>query len=553
MAAEALPIGMARPDEANSEPVLVSPGTRALLPVAPPSSAVRGCLRAHIDRELEQRLFELGACTRPGYVGPGSDEILGDQIYRARMLGFRTLDIQLGTVAGIVEDGVLHPVDGETLDWWAAAIQGRGEVAFRLAAEDAALLAYGPPIPFERRFDALFAVGAGAVQGCSSDVPQKLATDDVQLASVSPLRPRSLNAVGSPSRAVRTEPGALRGAMRQVLGSVERPGRSAADESYEEPAQEDGSGLISAVNERAESGPHPVFAELQHGAPDSATAGSAIQDRVATWLDGLERATGHQSYADLEQLFCQNYLPLRQALLDGHASSSSARATAQFSANFAQSYARAFEALRARGKRPTMVFDVPNLAFRLARQHAAPKHHMVLVDAMRFDIGARLEERLQLQLLGHASCVARGLLWAALPANSTTQLELLARGPEGLRQLSGALAETQIQSSSAETRILRPMRVGPHHLWKLDIVQHQVTHNAGPFTSTRLLQCSADVAVSVGRFIKDQAQGTLVFVFGDHGFNADGSPEPSPEQVLVPYQAWLVRDTTRVAPPSPTP
>jgi hypothetical protein len=558
MAAGALPKHVADPvtpsDARGPESVI-----RARLQLAPPESNIRGQLRAHVERELEQRLLDLGACARPAYVVDCPEQILGDQVYRARMLGYRALDISLGSLSEIAIDGVLEPADGNTLEWWAAAVHKRQDMAFCLAQSDRTLLVYGPPVPLAQRFghallgDPIQAAPSLASQTQSS-TPEQERPEPVL---PSPVRARTLTAVPTPaSQAPRANGNSLRGAMRHLLD----------DTSKEAPLVEGVSETSVYFTTQPSSEPEATEAErtADEGAPiepaatadavvavesesalESGAVSGAPQDRFEDWLRGLESTSGNLSYADLERLFCQNYLPLRQAQLDGHASAAGARAVAQFSSNFAQSYARAFEALRSRGKRPNMVFDVPNLAFRLARQHAAPKHHMLLVDAMRFDIGARVEARLQLQLLGQASCIARGMLWAALPANSSAQLELLARGPEGLRQLSGSLDETQIMSKGADVRTLRPMRVGPHHLWKLDTVQHQVTHNDLPFTSTRLMQCSADVAVSVGRFIKDQPQGTLVFVFGDHGFNADGSAQPSPEQVLVPYQAWLVRSTPR--------
>lgn len=605
--------------EAPLHPVEASDGdgttARVTLTPAPPSA--RGSLSAYIDASIEARLQELGGCPRSENIGLDPERILEDQLYRARLLGYRHMSVTLGSLRALTEDGVLTPSDSQTLAWWRDASRRQRELRFALSADDREVLGYALPARLDSLWGELFETSQPA-----PEAQPAVASRPTAVSLVEPSVPRApvnlrtamrallseasedhaapaleqAPATTSPSARVRAagpspkvattaqspvqaaEPSSELKVAEDVLGSAAQSLDADAPATTGEIASEPGSqpanaqstdvtAQLAASHAREQAAVHPgpatpigveapaasleapleTHASDDEPAPASATEGLAVTDRVAHWLEQLQAAEGGQSYADLEQLFSQSYLPLRQAVLDGHGSPACARQLAQFSSNFAGSYARAFEALRSRGKRPSMVLDAPQLAFRLARQHAAPKHHLLLVDAMRFDIGARVEERLQLQLLGFASCVARGTLWAALPADTATQLELLARGADGLRHLSGGISESQLLASGLDMRKPRPMRVGPHHLYKLDAVQYQVTHVDGPFTSTRLMQCSADAAVSIGRFIRAQAPGTLVFVFGDHGFNADGSSEPSPEQVLVGYQAWLVRDGKRDA------
>ena len=100
----------------------------------------------------------------------------------------------------------------------------------------------------------------------------------------------------------------------------------------------------------------------------------------------------------------------------------------------ARSYSEAFDALKLRGKRPTMVLDIPDLAHRIGRLHGARAVQLVLVDGMRFDLGLGVQDRLSGLLGRNAALTERLLVWAALPSTTAVQLELLGKGPAGLRE-----------------------------------------------------------------------------------------------------------------------
>jgi hypothetical protein len=117
-------------------------------------------------------------------------------------------------------------------------------------------------------------------------------------------------------------------------------------------------------------------------------------------------------------------------------------------------------------------------------------------------------------------------------------LELLARGVGGLRTLAGDLDERPWVARGAEARKLRKLRVGPHTLHKLDILQSEFTDS--DWNRDERECAGAEVAVSAGRFIRQQAPGTLVLLFGDHGMSASGPSSAAPENVLVPLDAWYV-------------
>jgi hypothetical protein len=189
-----------------------------------------------------------------------------------------------------------------------------------------------------------------------------------------------------------------------------------------------------------------------------------------------------------------------------------------------------------------MVLDVPQLAFGLMRELEATQIRLILVDGMRFDLGQRVHDKLRLQLLGQANCVQRRVLWAALPASTAVQLELLARGACALGKTLGDLDERAWQARGAEARKLRSLRVGPHQIRKLDILEAEFGRSQ--WQPSELERAAAEVAVSTGRFIRQQSPGTLVVVFGDHGLaDPQRSTDASPEQVLVPFDAWLVHDS----------
>jgi hypothetical protein len=550
---------VARSSETPTRGAAASPAILAIQ-IAPPTQSLRGALQAYVELALEQRLEQLGACARPAYVEATREAIISDQLYRVRMLGFEELQVTLGSLAELSLNGLLTLEDSETLSFWQRMQCTRSEFSLCLDACDSLLSAHPAPVRLDSGWPALFQTPAlplqeAEVKALVHEAPANFSAPKLTAVVERPSDSVSTAPAEQPVSSADSVPseGAVVRALRPFVHGDVGAGNSAL--SHEEmELMAPNAQKSSEVRNNVVSFRHAMRGLLRDEPPALAGVGPlAPESRVATpssdaganpsahLLETLRDANGGQSYESLETLFADCYLPLRQSMLDGNAPPGCAPVLSSFSSDFARSYARAFEALRTRGKRPTMVLDAPNLAFRLARQHAAPKHTLLLVDALRFDVGVAAEERLHLQLLGHASCVARGKLWSALPADTATQLELIARGAEGLRQLNGGVAESQVMSPPGDARKARSMRVGPHHLFKLDVVQHFVNQQDGLLTAQRLAQAAADVAVSVGRFIKAQTPGTLVFVFGDHGFNADRSLEPSPELVLVPYQAWLVR------------
>ncbi|WP_437569126.1 hypothetical protein [Sorangium sp. So ce542] len=264
----------------------------------------------------------------------------------------------------------------------------------------------------------------------------------------------------------------------------------------------------------------------------------------------LDNARGPKPVRVIEQLFATHYTPLLGATLAGETDAAVRGVVDSWRTSFEHSYREAFSALRVTGKRPPMVFDAPDIAARIARLNGARGVKLLLVDAMRFDLGERVAAHLKEIMMDRAILVERSLLWAALPPTTTAQISLLARGPDGLREtMPPSEAEPAIARGRA-VATLRRERVGSRELMKLDLVEARL-RAAGPPFAERIEAIAEEVADVVARFVASLPPRTLLLVFGDHGFRmtpmGDGTATGpasqgggSPEEVLVPAQAWLV-------------
>jgi hypothetical protein len=271
-------------------------------------------------------------------------------------------------------------------------------------------------------------------------------------------------------------------------------------------------------------------------------------DQWPHWLKELEEARGPRPLAAVERMFVTSYVPLRDAYLRGIAPSEVGTALDAWSQSFAKSYKDAFAALKVRGKRPTMVLDVPDVALRIGRLHGARSVQLLLVDGLRFDLGLRVEQVLRRRFGQEAALTERLLLWSALPTETPTQLELIGRGPDGLKQLGSAPESDVPVARGRMASTPRRIKAGHRELLKLDLVEARLSE-AGESEAERLDALAIDVASSIEELASKLPNRTLLMVFGDHGFLFDDleggtgrarSGGSSPEEVLVPAFAWLV-------------
>jgi hypothetical protein len=193
-----------------------------------------------------------------------------------------------------------------------------------------------------------------------------------------------------------------------------------------------------------------------------------------------------------------------------------------------------------------MVLDAPDVAARIARLHGARTTQILLVDAMRFDVGARVRDGVRRALGPRASLTDELVLWSALPTTTLRQLETLQRGADALRSPAeeGERELDPLRGRTAE--VIRRVRVGSRDLYKLDVVEAKV-RDLGDRAIPALAEIADLAADAVVRHAQTLQPRTLLFVFGDHGFTFDreGTARQggaSPEEVLVPAFALLIGD-----------
>ncbi len=262
----------------------------------------------------------------------------------------------------------------------------------------------------------------------------------------------------------------------------------------------------------------------------------------------LRAASGPKPLAVVERLFANAYVPIRSAL-DRGAELPSLRETAdEWAKSFEKSYTDAFDALRVRTKRPPMVVDVPEIALRVSRLHGARATQLLMVDGLRYDLGDAVNERLRALAGQRAACAERFLLWSALPTTTAVQLELIGRGPQGLRELENVVAEDLVVARGRKASMIRRLKTGHREVLKLDVVESHLGEPGGAEADT-FDGVADEVAQRIAAHFEGLQPRTLVMVFGDHGFalSRDGegpmkarSGGGSPEEVLVPAFAWLV-------------
>jgi hypothetical protein len=265
-----------------------------------------------------------------------------------------------------------------------------------------------------------------------------------------------------------------------------------------------------------------------------------------TWVQNLEAARGPKPLSVIERMFVTDYTRLREAVRRGVAAPSANAILDEWQASFSKSYAQAFDALRARGKRPTMVLDIVEMAARLGRLQGAKRVQLLMVDGLRFDLGLMVQDRMRQTV--DASLAERLLLWSALPSVTQYQLELLGKGPDGLKEPGVSDEPPALVARGAAARVPRRVRTGRIELFKLDVVEDCLREVGAPVLE-RMDSIADQTAAAISDYLSKQPPRTMVVAFGDHGFSLDpkkaGTTEEvlqggsSPEEVLVPAFAWL--------------
>jgi hypothetical protein len=494
--------------------------------VPSPPASLRGKLAEHLDEMIERALRVHGAPS-PYLATWGSmpDEAaarLADQLFRARTVGATGIAVAMGSLARIAAPA-LSPEDSAALRALAQATPS-APLAVLIDDGDARTGGYGEPVALDALLRA--ARAASVDHGSRDDANEAneateaptAAVDDAQRGAPAP-EPLDLTetAVDAPV-AEKTGP---------EITTVPPP-----------PAPLD---VIKTV--------------ARDAARRRATAGvprSGPSDFWRSWAIALSAARGPQPLASFERLFVESYMPLANAVAEGLDDPRAIRAHDEFRDGFERTYADAFATFGATGRRPRLVMDAFDVAVKQARLHNARATHVLVVDAMRHDIGCVVRDQMAGRAAGTVSLTSESLLWSALPTTTHRQLETLARGMDALRAPGVEESSESLRGRSAET--VRRLRVGSRELYKLDVVPAMLgalpDPTVGPSAAhvvAALTEIGVSVADAILRHVETLAPRTLLLVLGDHGFTVDRKGRvthggATPEEVLVPCLAYLVGD-----------
>jgi hypothetical protein len=545
--------------------------------IAAPGPASRGRLALLIESAIEEALQQRGSA--PPGVGASSDldASLSDQLYRARQVGARGLALAFGSLEGIANlAGALDAEDSAVLRWWFYAAEER-PIRIALDARDRFLGVYSAPTTLAALLDGRQHPRMATTDQNDTDLrppsPSPEVVASVQAMDLSAPAPAVAEWDPTPSHIpaallsecetdVDDTPADRELSVHDVEtatpADVEMRGLAESDAAATDAASEE-CAPESDVRNAAVTEVAPAEAgEAQGERPEHEPAPPARRDApgyepadVHRFIRELTLARGPKPLATIERMFVSAYVPLSDAVLRRAADERAQDALAQWATSFERSYRDAFEALKLRGKRPLMVLDLPDAALRIGRLHGARTVQLLLVDGMRFDLGLRIQEHLRPLLGQRAALTERLLMWSALPATTAVQLELIGRGPEGLRDPSSASPESEYpvaRGRSATT--VRRVRAGAREVMKLDVVEARLGEAGGPWLA-RLDEIAQETAEALANHFLRLPPRTLVMVFGDHGFCIDAAEQAStaarqggasPEEVLVPAFAWLVGD-----------
>ncbi|MET0593984.1 MAG: hypothetical protein ABW133_14885 [Polyangiaceae bacterium] len=556
-------------------------------------------LRDVIESAIESAL-EMNDAPPPGVGGLGDlDQCLSDQLYRARSIGAGGLAIFLPDLTSAASlSGALDAEDSAVLRWWIAATTER-PVMLMVDTANRRLGAYGPPAPLEQWVDQRGTDGAHKSARISvNGVVKTNGTRDDETPRQVAIAPQHEKTVESaPAErddARKTIPDADEVAPKAAFAEPTlvsaAPAAEPKDEAREDTLEEDEietprerqpaashveiSGLRSLDGERVlhieadltyaveqplpTTAPSadtvvPLFPRRESPFRKPTASGFAVGGGPIDWrgfANDLALARGPKPLTFVERLFMTRYMPLLEAIARGEADDTARRTAEQWADDFARSYTEGFAALRVTGKRPRMVLDAPQLASQVARLHGAKSTHLVLIDAMRFDLGVRVHDRMCDALTSQATCTERLLLWSALPTTTPMQLDLLAHGPDGLAHRGPPSEQEEPGIRGRAAPVLRRIKVGGRDVLKLDLVQSRL-HEAGPPLGERLDNLADEVSAIVAAHARNLPPRSLMLVFGDHGFRMESSHHGTsagssggarPEEVLVPGFAWLVGD-----------
>ncbi len=509
-------------------------GEGAVVVTIPPLPAtMRGHLAEHLEEHLERELAVRGVPSP--YLAAWSampddaEERLADQLFRARTTGATGIALAMGSIAAAACPA-LTPEDSATLRWLARATTHAPLVVL---LDDADTFACG--------YDAPVALGALLARASARTTATALAPIEAPAAEDVPdVSDVVADALGETMNA---------DADADVFDGTKLPDvhEDAAD-AVADDAQTANETDVAAIDEAP-----VVVAPAPEPAPRGrarATIGVPVagpNDYWRSWALALGAVRGPLPLAAFERLFSESYVPLANAIAAGLDDPRAVRAYDEFRRTFERAYTDAFATFGATNRRPRLVMDAYDVASKQGRLHNARASHVLVIDSMRWDLGALVRDAVMAKAPGTASLTSEGVLWSALPTTTLRQLETFARGMDALRAPAADDPQESLRGRSAE--VVRRLRVGSRELYKLDLVPAMLgalgDEPGADAVVAALDEVASAVADSVVRHLETLPPRTLLFITGDHGFTVDRRGRilhggASPEEVLVPAQAWLV-------------
>jgi len=518
-----------------------------------------GRLGAAIDADMEAVLASRGALPSSLTEDARPAEIVADQITRAAGLPVRGICICLPRLAPLCIDGVLNDDDARALSIWSEAARAERRLRLVVLLDDE-----------DRQISLRVPVSLPTFLGESSVrfSPADASCDDDAAVEAAVTEPASIAPPDVPDLALPLGVTSARTSANDVDatpaaaddGARGEPPQFEADLELEIGVDDAPSAFEQRVME-ALADPGPSQEELRAEARAEEEALELIvaeQQRVArlvhsatwrTYAMDLDAARGPKPASMVEKLYAQRYVPLIGAIARGETDAAVESVVAEWRTSFAESYEAGFGTVRATGRRPAMVMDAPEMAMRVARLASARSVKLILVDSMSYDLAERVGARIGNALSKRAVLVDKSVLWSGLPTTTPTQIHLLARGQEGLKDIPGPSSEPEVTRGRTLSS-LRRERIGAREIFKLDVVEARLRHPGAAYDQ-RLDAIADEVADSLVKHFETFPARTLAYVFGDHGFTlgaggkgwatgASSQGGASPEEVLVSGQGWLV-------------
>ncbi|HVY26804.1 MAG TPA: hypothetical protein VHB79_09640 [Polyangiaceae bacterium] len=538
-----------------------------------PGPGHRGRLGVMIEAAIEGALERRGAC--PPGVAAATDLALSlaDQLYRARLIELRGVALGLGTLGGMADvEHTLDTEDSAVLRYLltAAALH---PLRLYLNAGDRGLRVFTVPVALHELMPGSAPHAIVCLETAQPPAVAPAVARSVAAMEASELPPVVALVEEEPGEDFRDVPCAEESSELEAETVVpphvqvaETFAASVVLEALTPPPSSESGIDLSPPDLAAFSTPPPLLAAALPPAPlaeeeafepspvppepfERGPLYASAESDWKNWVSELTTARGPKPLSVIERMFVSAYVPLADAVARGIGDASARQVLATWAGSFEQSYREAFAALRVRGKRPSMVLDLPEIALRIGRLHGARRVELICVDGMRFDLGLRVEQRIRWRMAQEVALTERLLLWSALPSTTDVQLELLGRGPEALKTWTGEVSSEIPVARGQNARTPRRVKVGHRDLLKLDLVEARLMDPSGDQEAERLDDLADELAEVLSAQLARLPARTLAIVFGDHGFKLDAmdsgttsarSGNASPEEVLVPAFAWLV-------------